>query len=306
MIKSIFSFTAATALLLLTSAFPLAADTTYIQAGIGYRQDSIKSELKDHSYADPRASSKRHFKDLEILLLGVNAKTTLGCMDAYVRASFDYGFVLDGKLKDKFSAKSEQASYKKHHEHVAIGTYLDNTVHHNIKSDSYVWDFDIAFAYPVPCQIDGWEIAPAIGFAVDRQNLRVKTHRHLKESYFGDEFFTVEKTKRTLKNCWWSPWLGFDFAYKTCDCLDVYGTFEFHIGKAHRKLQSNLEGEYCGNYKRSKTFYGPLFKLGTIYMFCENWYADANITYRKYFSESSRDQFTWASGSLRLDVGYVF
>lgn len=303
MIKSIFSFMA-TALLLLTSASPLAADTTNIQAGIGYRHDSIHLNLKDHSFANPRAKSKRHFKDLEILLLGTSVKTTLGCWDAYVRGSFDYGFVLDGKLKEKCTVKDAQASYKSNHEHVSVGTYLESSEHNNLKSDSYVWDVDIAFAYPVPSGVEGLEIAPAIGFSVDSQRFHVKNNKHsLCEETSDGKVYTH---KRSFRSCWWSPWLGFDFAYKTCDCLDIYGAFEFHVGKAHRKLQSNIKNDYFGNHKHSKTFYGPLFKLGTVYMFCENWYADANITYRKYFSETGRDHLTWASASVRLDVGYVF
>ena len=307
--KSIFSFTAAIALLLLASAFPLAADTTYIQAGIGYRQDSITLNLKDQAPTELRVNSKRHFKDLEILLLGANMKTTLGCWDAYARASFDYGFVLDGKLQERLIAKNVESSGKFKHQHVVGGEYFKNTVHDHIKSNSFVWDVNVALACPVFCEVEGLEIAPAIGFSVDRQHLHIKERADDFDHFlFSNGFVTTQprKHKSSFRSCWWSPWIGFDFAYNPCNNWDLYGTFEFHIGKAHRKVESSIVTGQFSNYKRSKTFYGPLVKLGAIYMFCENWYADANITYRKYFSDTNRDHLSWASGSVRLDVGYVF
>lgn len=306
--KSIFNFTTLITPFLLTCAFPLTADTTHIQAGIGYRQDSITLDVKERPSSNPRAKSNRHYKDLQILLLGAQLKTTLGSCDAYIRGSFDYGFVLDGKLRDHLVIRDRNEISKIHHGSVSEGKYLSSTVHNNIKSDSFVWDVDLAFAYPVPCDYAGLEIAPAVGFSIDRQQLYVDGFK-CEESDFASTGFDMAKKhghRSSLRGSWWSPWLGFDFAYNAYDCWDVYGTFEFHIGRARRKVGSHSDRKNVDNYTHTKTFYGPLFKLGTIYKFCENWYADANITYWKYFSDTSRDHLAWASGSIRLDVGYEF
>lgn len=313
--KSIFSLTAVITPILLSCAFPLAADTTHIQAGIGYRQDSITLDLKDHGSVNPKVKSERHFKNLDILLLGAKLKTTLGSCDAYIRGSFDYGFVLNGKLRDNLNIKNRRETCEFHRNgHFTEGHYLNSTVHNKVKSNSYVWDADIAFAYPIQWGCEGFEIAPAVGFTVDRQQLHVKGIRNgcdesSPESDAEFDAFRLAKThghKSSLSGTWWSPWIGFDFTYNTCDCWDIYGTFEFHVGNARRHVSSSTSRKFVDNYKHSKTFYGPLFKLGTIYMFCENLYADANITYWKYFSNVSRDHLSWASGSIRLDIGYVF
>ncbi len=41
-------------------------------------------------------------------------------------------------------------------------------------------------------------------------------------------------------------------------------------------------------------------------MLNENMYVDASIAYRKYFSDTNRDDISWSSGSVRLDLGYIF
>lgn len=297
--------------LLLLCAFPLTADTTHIQAGIGYRHDSLTLNVKERTTQNPRAKSNRHFKDLDILLLGTSIKTTLGSWDTYVRAAFDYGFVLNGNLRDNLHLENRQEFSKTRHSNATIGVYLDRTVTKKIKNNSFVWDFDLAFGYPIECGYEGFEgleICPAVGFTVNRQQLNINKHkdRYTTQIENSDVEMCIEEKCGRLRGTWWSPWIGFDFAYNSFECWNIYGAFEFHVGGAHRKLDTDGEKKYIDNYKRTKAFYGPLVKIGTIYNFCENWYADANITYWKYFSDSNRENLSWASTSVRLDVGYVF
>lgn len=311
--KSIFSLTAVATPILLSCAMLLEADTTYIQGGIGYRQDSITLNIKERGSINPRAKSNRHFKDIEIVVLGGKIKSTLGSCDAYIRGSFDYGFVLDGKLRDGLLVEDRNELTEFHHcGYTTEGEFLSSTVHNSIKNSSFVWDLDLALAYPIDCGCDGVQFAPAIGFSLDRQQLRVKGTAALTDVDFSDsdiDTFGLSKThgrRSSYRGSWWGPWLGFDFAYNSPDCWNVYGAFEFHVGRARRQVNSHTERKYIDHYSRTKTFYGPLFKLGTAYMFCENWYADANITYWKYFSNTNRDHVAWSSASIRLDLGYVF
>lgn len=309
--KSILSYAVTIVSLLTTCAFPMAADITNIQGGIGYRHDSYFLNVKERSSINPRAQSKRHYKDIEILLLGAKFKQTLGSCDAYVRASFDYGFVLDGKVRDRLEIEDRTEIFETHHGYTCEGEFFNSRIHNNIKNNSFVWDIDAAFAYPFFNLCDGLEIAPAIGFAVNRQQFHVKgikCDEDISEDS-GLDLYGLANTHgqhSSLRGSWWGPWLGFDFAYHACETWNIYGAFEFHVGRARRQVNAHTERVSIDHYKRTKTFFGPLLKLGTIYLFCDNWYVDANITYWKYFSDTNRDDFSWASGSARLDIGYVF
>ncbi len=283
---------------------------THVQIGAGYRQDSIKLNVKERGTLNPRAKSKRHFKDLEIVIVGAKIKNTLGCCNAYVRASFDYGFVLDGKVRDQVTLTDRNEVEEFHHSGYATeGNFSRSTVHNTVKSSSYVWDFDVAFAYPINCGCDELELAPAIGFTLNRQQLRVKGRTSFENaSNTSDSSSDCEDHRRgsSFRTSWWGPWIGFDFAYNSPESWNVYGAFEFHFGRARRQVRAHTESQYFDSYRRTKNFYGPLFKLGTSYMFCENWYADASISYQKFFSHNNRDHISWASGQIRFDLGYVF
>jgi hypothetical protein len=304
-----FKLTALATTTLLSCAAMLPADTTFVELGVGYRQDSITLNVKERGGCNPQAKANRHFKDLEIVTVGTRLKTTFGCSDAYLRASFDWGFVVDGKVRDQLTVTDRnEVSQDCRSNHTVEGDYLSTTVHNRTKNSSYVWDLDIAFAYPMHCGCDDFVVAPAIGFTVDRQHLKVKGTTSFCDQAFSSKSSSSDAQKGHGSNyraSWWGPWLGFDFAYNSPDCWNVYGAFEFHFGRARRVANSHTNSN-IDQYHHTKTFYGPLFRLGTGYMFCENWYVDANVSYQKFFSDTNRDNISWASAKFVVDVGYVF
>jgi len=304
---------------LLSCAALLPADTTFVQFGVGYRQDSITLNIKERGAVNPHAKSNRHFKDLEIVTIGTKLKSTFGCSDSYVRASFDYGFVVDGKVRDQLTLEDRSEICQFHHAGYTVdGDYLNTTVHNNTKKSSYVWDIDVALAYPIQCGFDDFFIAPAIGFTLNRQHLKVKGTTAFADATFSSTNHKHHHSSSSSSDCdregrgsnyrasWWGPWLGFDFAYNSEDCWNIYGAFEFHFGRARRLANSHTDRTYIDGYRRTKSFYGPLFRLGTAYMFCENWYVDANVSYQKFYSDTNRDHISWSSANVRVDVGYVF
>lgn len=293
----------------------LSADMTHVQIGTGYRQDSITLNVKERGTLNPRAKSNRHFKDLEIVTVGARIRNSLGCCSAYVRASFDYGWVLDGKVRDQLTITDRHSTEEFKHSGFASEGFFDrSTIHNSIKrGNSFVWDMDIAFAYPINCGCDNLELAPAIGFSLDRQQLHVRGRASFDSSSSSSELFSKSSKESdnhgkgsSFRTSWWGPWVGFDFAYNSPQCWNVYGTFEFHFGRARRQVGAHTGSEYVDSYRRTKNFFGPLFRVGTAYMFCEDWYADANVSYQKFFSDNNRDHISWSSGQIRLDVGYVF
>lgn len=314
-------FSLTTIALLSCAAAQLCGDVTHFQIGTGYRQDSITLNLKERGVVNPRTKSDRHFKDLEIVTVGVKAKNSLGGCDAYVRGAFDYGWVLDGRVREQLTITDRLSNEEFDHSGYASEGYFDRSTFHNSikRGNSYVWDFDIAFAYPLHCLCsnDAFEIAPAIGFSMDHQQLRLK-RRSINSSSscssssssscsdVANDSSSQPTRAGKFRTNWWGPWVGFDFAYNSQDCWNLYGTFEFHFGRVRRQVRTETDSQYLNDYRRTKNFYGPLFRVGTAYMLCENWYADANISYQKYFSDNNRDHISWASGQIRLDLGYVF
>lgn len=310
-----FTLTALATTAALSCAAFLPADTTMVQLGVGYRQDSITLNIKERGNINPRAKSDRHFKNLEIVTLGTQLRSTLGCSDAYVRGSFDWGWVVDGDVRDQLSIEDFDSNpHQFHHAGYSVeGDFLNTTVHNDVKESSYVWDFDVAFGYPFHCGCeDHFTIAPVVGFAINHQHLKVKGRTAFSDVSFSSserEEFDLKTTCKRNSNFranWWGPYLGFDFVYNSPDCWNLYGAFEFHFGRARRVANSHTEREYIDSFRRTKIFYGPLFRLGTYYMLCENWYVDASVAYQKYFSDTNRDKISWSSGSVRVDLGYIF
>lgn len=299
----------------MASTLTVSADTTSLSVGVGYRQDSMTLNIKERGNSNPRARLNRHFKDLEIALIEGKFKSTLGCSEAYVRAAFDYGFLVDGRVRDQLCVEDRFELHNFHHAGVTVeGDYLNTVVHNDVKSNSDVWDADIAFAYPMHYGCDQLVFAPAVGFTYNRQNIRVKKRSNFQDYFYAsspssddyDSFFVCQHKSNNFRTSWWGPYLGFDFVYDSPDCWNLYGAFEFHFGRARRQVKSTTDRIYVDNYSRTKSFYGPKFVLGTTYMFCQNWFADANISYQKFFSNAERDHLAWSTGSIRLDVGYTF
>ncbi len=298
----------------------LSADTTSIQVGTGYRQDSLTSIVRQRGSSNPRAKSNLHYRDVEIVLLGVKAKSTFGCCDSYVRADFDYGWVLDGKLRDKLSLKQREFNTEIcHNGYYEEGNFLDAYSRHDLSRNSFVWDLDIGFAYPFKCGCENnWVLSPALGFAVNRQHFHGKHGSDFDaRGSLGDRSSSESTTdccdssshNRNTRNrtSWWGPWFGFDFAYDSCDCWNLYGEFEVHIGRVRHSRGGSCGSETADHFKNTRSFVGPSIKVGSRYIVCENWFLDGSIYYSKFYSfNSCRDDVKWATANIRLDLGYSF
>lgn len=312
-----FSFFLTAAVLSLASS--LSADCTGVQVGVGYRQDSITWNIKERGTVNPRSHVNLHFKDLEIVLIDAKVKSTLGgCCDSYVRANADYGWIFDGKCREKLEVNKRNERHThdfRHGGYIEEGDYFDLVLHNDVKNgNSFVWDFDIGFAYPIEwcCSNDGnFKLAPAVGFTLNSQHIRVKDRLNLHHAISHHERSDFDlsgnrDSSSKFRTQMWGPWVGFDFTYCTDSCWNLYGEFEMHFGRARRHRDSDLGKKYFDHYSRTKFFWGPSIKVGADYVFCENWFADASVSYSKYFSDANRDDFDWASASVRVDLGYLF
>lgn len=291
----------------------LFSDNYGVQVGVGYRQDSLAWEIKDLGALNPRAKSDLHFKDLEIVLLTTKFKGLLGCF--YNRTMFDYGWIVDGNLREELTISHRHDIEHFHHDGLSTeGRFSKAVAHNKVKSDSYVWDFNIAFGVPFDCGCDGFQIAPIIGFSYDRQNIKV----HNREFVFANEshhFPRIHTGKDTRDSCkksnsyrtsWWGPFFGFDFSYNSFNCWNVFGEFEVHVGRNERHRHSSIGVHYFDRYGRTKFFWGTTTRLGANYIICDCWYLEAALSYSYWTSDDHRDFVRLSSGTARVDIGYLF
>lgn len=292
----------------------VSADTTNIQVGTGYRQDSLTSSVAQRSSINPRSKSNLHYRDVEICFIAARAKSTFGCCESYVRADFDYGWVLDGKLRESLNLRERDSTSEfSHCGNLEEGRYLDVLLRNDLKTKSFVWDLDFAFIYPIEnCWCENWMIGPGIGFSVNRQHFHAKHKVDFKDASISNsvlEEFGITSHRRngnSNRTSWWGPWIGFDFAYNSHDCWNFYGEFEVHFGRVRHQRNTNIEnckGDHC---KSTKSYWGPSIKIGSTYTLCECWYLDASFYYSKFFSFNSRNDIKWATANIRLDIGYTF
>ncbi len=298
----------------------LLADNYGVQIGVGYRQDSLSWEQKDLGDLNPRAKSDLHFKDLEIVLLTTKFKGMLGC-SFYNRTMFDYGWVVDGNLREQLTISHRREAEHFSHDGLNVeGSFSRAVTHNKIRRNSYVWDFNTGFGLPFSWDLIGFKVAPVIGFAYDRHNLKVRSReqifayerRHNSSGFESGngqkdlECRDLCKRQHSFKTAWWGPYFGFDLAYDSNTCWTAFGEFEVHLGRAERSRNTSNGIDYFDRYKRTKFFWGTTARIGANYVLCQNLYLEAAISYTYRESDEHRDYIRLSSGSARVDLGYLF
>ncbi|MBA2727326.1 MAG: hypothetical protein H0U49_04035 [Parachlamydiaceae bacterium] len=297
------------------------ADAQGIQVGLGYRQDSLKWEIRDHALINPRVKSSIHFKDLEILILGAKYKGLLGCT-TYTRASFDYGWVCDGRKRERNTVQDYSEAEHFGSNGVEVSGSYDLTAFSNrTKDNSYVWDFNFGLGMPIDnCWFPELKFAPMIGFSYDRHHLKFKNHCEDRldcssssssdcsssSSYTRDCCSDSRRQGNSFKTSFWGPWIGFDVAFNGQGCWNVFAEFELHFGRAERKQRSINDFSGIDRFGSTKDFWGPSIRLGANYMFCDCWYLEGTLSYLYWKSYGCSNHLYWNSGSARVDLGYMF
>jgi len=285
----------------------LAADQTSLSGGIGYRQDSLTWKSNGRSNVNPKTKSNLHFEDVEIVMLGFNGKTTFGHSNAYFKLGFDYGWIVDGRLREQLRVDQQtRACQHLSGSYADSGKFLEAAVHNNVRRHSFVWDLDLKLGYPVQCICDTFSIAPTLGFMLNREQIRVHGHSPICDAMddFADE--NNPKHGSHYRFSAWGPYVGLDFAYALENCWSLYADLEVHFGRIRRDRDCDTDYAHIDRLQRTKSFWGPSIKVGANYVLCDSWIIDASVYYSKYVSCTNRDKFTWATGNIRLDLGTVF
>lgn len=293
-----------------TLAGPLSADTTSIQGGIAYRQDSLTWHAKSHANVTPQTRSDMHFEDIEIVLFATQAKTTFGSSEAFFKGAFDYGWIVDGRVREQLTVNSQRrASQHARSGYKDSGEFRQVSVHNDVRRHSFVWDLDFTLGYPLHCWCETMSVAPTLGFALNRQQIRVhgKTLLIDAEDTFSDSCHHGEKRHGSqFRTSFWGPYVGVNFVYSSPNCWDLYSEVEVHFGKVRRDRDSHTNHDHLDHLGRSTNFWGPSIKIGASYPFYDCMFIDASVYYSKFLSDCHNDDITWSTANIRLDLGYIF
>jgi hypothetical protein len=272
---------------------------SYLEFDASYRHDSASWKFLVPS-PDPILGDKLHFKDINIFQIGVEGKTMFDCNSCslFVRASADYGWVLDGDVNESFTAFGAETDDVFATSSLSVGNILDG---------KYVADLSIGIGFPVYFCDCSMSIAPVVGYSYSTQHYRVDTHELVSFGPNGTpgnipSIITTEDCSRnSFAHSWYGPFLGVDIGYTPDACLSFYGQFEYHFAHFTGKRDSNVGLDAISSYHSStKKAHGALVKLGLNYMFCDSWYAGLNATYMDFTAHKSNDL-----GNELADSGFL-
>lgn len=288
------------------------ASENYVMFEGGYRHDTLSWSVRAPS-DDPLFKISSDFEDVDILQFGVKARGTLGC-NFYVRGSFDWGFILDGTMKNKtrlFAFGNESGDGPIINESLLLETATE-------LNDRFVIDADLAIGYPFyfcDCQAS---LAPVVGYAFDKQYLEGdRNHRFCLDTCDSEAFVDFVPLYNNTKfiSKWYGPFIGLDFRYDPCTCWDTYASFEYHwVGqKTKHYSASGFDGfdDWNHHYNNARGF---LFNIGLNYDWDHCWSIGLDFTYRDFvahrnhrfdnsgfdgsgFFDSSSDDFDFDSSS---------
>lgn len=277
---------------------------TSVQFGIGYRSDDINWKVKASDDIAKNTYSHLNFRDLEIFTLQAKLKGVCGdCV--YYRIDGQYGWILDGTVResDQFAVSYPTETQT---------TIVDVVTHNDVKRN-YVADFNVGIGYPLQnCMCPELQIVPTLGFAYDTQRMRVKNHDNVVDHLTSSEISSIPLSPEgdrhsKYRTTWWGPYIGIDLAYSNCDCWNLYAELEYHFGtRARRERNSDTGYSFFDSYERTKRATGVSVKVGSTYAFACNWFADAYVTYKRFYADDHRDRLTWRTIGVAMDVGYVF
>jgi len=269
-----------------------AFSNTQVNFEAGYRQDNIRWATKVPG-DDPTIETSTKFENLDIFQIGVNAKTTCGLV--YLRASADWGWILNGDLKQSASLNQDipvlfsSLSSSDIFFDQSDGLSIDLDAHtSNVIDDKFVFDFDVAIGYPFYMCNCCVTLSPVIGYAFNEQNVQVEGNSGLGFELVSaippaPDFIVPEFSDRccneTFISRWYGPFVGVDFNWVCCDNWDIYAQVEYHWAHFKGKRHARTGIDFFDNSFRSNNADGWKAKIGANYDFCNCWTFGFNLSF---------------------------
>lgn len=302
------------------------ASTGQLNFEAGYRRDNISWKHQFPS-SDPVFSSSIRLRDLDIFQIGLKGRTTLGC-NLYVRANAYWGWILNGDIKQSFTAYNNQSAGYGYDDSFRFGcTFEDETC--NPIDDKYVYGVGAAIGYPFFFCDCSLIIAPVIGYADDEQDVCVEQEGLDFYNNYG-YFFPTEGScccEHKFHHRWYGPFVGLDFSYRPCnECWSLYAELEYHWGNFIGRRHGNGFDFFDNCRHSSRDAHAWVFSAGADYDLCDCWtvgisvkfqdwrasrhhrecFSDYSCYFGSFCDNRSRDNQRWHSYAINVTIGREF
>lgn len=296
----------------------ICSDTDYngcsnqsIEFGMGWRKDdlywkihNLRGDSSGSVLALDNTNSRMEFEDVEMYTVNGRAKFV---SDAYyIRFEADYGWTDKGRAEEHLNVSDSLHSFFA-------------SLNNGIKRRSEVFDFSGAVGYPFMACNRRFEFIPLVGFSFHRQQLRVKNEL--------DGFQILPLELEEISDCaspvsfnscgdlvylshhrisWYGPFVGIDLAVAlNCD-WSLWGEFEYHFGRCHRKRESQFGVHALDHYRWTDYAHGFDGTAGTTILFCDDWFGGIYVDFKYWKSSDSDDKIDWKSVAISATLGYLY
>ncbi len=304
MLKSVFKY--ATVIATTVTTLCSADCLTTLEVGVGYRRDFNKWDTRLIDPVGTEISSRLRFKDQDIIL--IDAKTKMMGDWFYIRAAGDYGWLLHGKVEEKFKVFT-----------MSIEKPSVSSSNGKIKNNGSVADAICAIGYPFEFCCGDFILAPLAGYAYHYKRIKWDNHHFVPPAGTGLTFVPVadEELRSTMR--WYGPLVGVDVFWRLDDCWNLWGEFQYIFGQCKRTGENNTGVVALDHFSRRHRAWGFDGAVGTDYFFDCDWYAGLSVDFKFWGtkkkedtsitlpdSDAVGDELNWSAVGVNLNIGYLF
>ncbi|GJL80714.1 MAG: hypothetical protein DHS20C01_03480 [marine bacterium B5-7] len=249
---------------------------------IGPRTDDLNWRATGPVSPALSGRSDLFFSNIESIQLGVNYEGTAESGFTY-RASLSVGDIQDGKVRDSDYAGSTEFSRS------IADTDGDD-----------VFDASLAFGRRIPVtDTRRTFVTPLIGVSYHEEDFRITNGRQVIDLVSGTAGNPIPGLDSRYRAEWWSRFLGVEFSHRNGN-WNTFGKAEFHDldyeGTGNWNLRPDLANPVSFTHDADGS--GPLYQLGTRYMYNNNWAFNAIVTWTDFKSNNGRDRVFLSDGTV--------
>lgn len=246
--------------------------TSSLVLNTGYRVDDLDWNIAgDNSGSNPNILSELTWSDLSIYQVNLEGDLLLEWF--YMRGSFGYGWIKDGKNQDSdYSGDNRTDEYSRSNNSADSGSVLDRS---------------IAVGYQYKPGAGRIRITPLLGYSHHEQNLTLK-----------DGFQTIPSTGSFSKldssydTSWKGPWAGVDLTLELSRRLVLFSSFEYHWADYRAEGNWNLRTDldHPKSFEHTAKGNGVLASVGGKFALGNNWYLNASVDYNDWSTDAGTDE----------------
>lgn len=272
----------------------------------GYREDQLKFRIGGEGH-HTKNFSKVEWRNLKIAQIGgsINYST---CHHYYMRASGDYGRIMDGDgtVSNEWRIRPEphqnqhqhhhhQRDHHDHHDHhdhqhpngqdphklladlVAGNQHHQHVSHHEISKqhasadNGYVCDASGGVGWKVVSGGQRAWIAGLIGYSYERQSLKLKNFKQTKDTLHQIVPEALNGVRGNYLTRWTGPFIGFDFLGMVECNVRYFGSAEWHVCDYRAEGVWQRQPAYKAKIHHHARGYGIVANLGFDWAPCDRW-----------------------------------